>query len=174
MSLGMNNEKSSSQFAVRSSQFAVRKALYRKPVWIICTLLLGIIGFGESLAAISSCGPGGINHGSFGTSIHDVFIAPEDFDTLPVGEPVSVTRFFSISFVCSVTGSSTTLGIGSLPVSQAYAVPGQTDMFTTPQLAALGIGYTGWWRMYTDPSWGNGFHPVRQELTSVEAIEPPV
>jgi len=46
-------------------------------------------------------------------------------------------------------------------------------MFTTPQLAALGIGYTGWWRMYTDPSWGNGFHPIRQELTSVEDITYP-
>jgi len=129
-------------------------------------------GFSQNaLAVLTSCSVGTVNNGSFDTSIQDVFIAPVEFDVLEVGEPVSVPRYFTIDMICTVAGQ-TFFGFGSLPVPEVYAVAGQAEMFTTPQLASIGLGYKVLWDSF--PHWGGRFFHGRQALTSVTEMKAPL
>jgi len=92
------------------------------------------------------------NPGSFGTTAQDVFIAPEDFNTLPIGEPVSLGRSLGAYMECTITNTTPQYGVGMAAVPGATNVPGQPGMFTTPQLQQRGLGYRVEWYAYTDQS----------------------
>jgi len=86
-----------------------------------------------------------------GSTINDTLISPQDFSTLPIGEPVSSIRVFNVHFSCTFPGGAPKrAGIGSMPTAgvTAVVVPGESNIFTTPQLSPLGLGYKFYW--YTD------------------------
>jgi len=136
---------------------------------------MSLSGFPFAASATLNCVSEGIsNPGSWGSSIQDVLIAPQDFTTLPVGEPVSISRQFSYDFTCTITDSTPQFGIGSVAIAGSYAAPGFTDIFTTPELHSMGLGYRAWWYAHS-----NGSHPPNDDkppqfLPSVTATTPPL
>jgi len=76
-----------------------------------------------------------------------------------------------MTVTCTVTGY-TDFGFAGLPVPEAYAVPGHANLFTTPQLEAVGLGYKAWWEPY--PYWGCYCWHRTHHLTSVTQAIPPI
>jgi len=131
-------------------------------------------GIPLAASAALNCTSSNPQNGSFSTSIRDVFIAPEDFSTLPVGEPVSLVRFFTLSFACTITAGTPQFGIGSAAVPGAYPAPGfSNNMMTTAQLHSIGLGYRASWHTRKDGSMAPNDTPL-QSLTSVTTTTPPV
>jgi len=82
-----------------------------------------------------------------------VFIAPEDFNTLPIGEQVSLLRWVGLMISkCDITNTTPQYGIGMAAVPGASNVNGLDNTFTTPQLQNRGLGYRVSWYFYTDES----------------------
>jgi len=127
-------------------------------------------------AALSNCTVLSItNPGSWGTTARDVFIAPEEFSTLPIGEPVSLVRWFGGLMNCAITNTTPQYGVGMAAVPGATNVPGQPGMFTTPQLQARGLGYRVGWYAYTDQSTiPESITTPYRELTTVTQTTAPI
>jgi len=90
-----------------------------------------------------------------------------------VGEPVSIPRQFSYDFNCTITDSTPQFGIGSVAIAGSYAAPGFTDIFTTPVLHNMGLGYRAWWYAHSNGSLPPDEMPA-QFLPSVTATTPPL
>jgi len=80
------------------------------------SLLSVLLGFPPaSPATYSNCGSSWLQ-ASWQTTAQDIFIAPEDFNTLPIGEPVSLVRWAGVGFNCSITNTTPQYGIGMAAV----------------------------------------------------------
>jgi len=142
----------------------------RLSVWVL--LLVLNVPF-ATFAAINCTALGISQIGSLGTSINDVLIAPEDFSTLPIGEPVSLVRAVSVFWDCDFPANMPRLvGAGSDVLATATAVTGLANVFTTPELQTLGLGYSIYWQTHEHGSFA-GMTP-RQEMASVSVKNQPV
>jgi len=135
--------------------------------------LVGLLQFPFAALAALSCSAQSWNSASLNSTINDTFISPEAFSALPVGEPVSTIRVFNMRFSCTFPGGAAkVVGIGAMPTAgvTAVAVPGESNIFTTPQLSPLGLGYKFHW--YTDQA-ANGNYCGPNWMTSATATVAP-
>jgi len=127
-----------------------------------------------TVAAITGCASlSFFNPGSWGTTAQDVFIAPEDFNTLPIGEPVSLIRWFGAALDCHITNTTEHYAVGMVAVPGAENVQGSPGMFTTPELKARGLGYRVGWYTYLFAPPSTDATPYRS-LTSITETTPPI